>query len=209
MKKVFAILFMMVFVAAHAQNSNMNFKMIHNAYIKDVNDQIEFSSILSESNQYYLIEGTIAFDDEGNCLQSITKNKKVKQSEIADLEAKQKTNNSLSQENYTAVFFIQFQKGDDNSDLMEKSKAVNAKIEEALMISGLGQSYGVSKGENVANVEFEVTQQDKALQVIMDVLKAGNMLNHCLIGKRVYLEEEDYNYHIFYPIAFSGTVNPY
>ena len=205
MKQFLIILSVLVFSTAYAQEHKAEFKIINSSYSKDVNDQIEFANITQDGTQYYLTEGKIAFDNDGNCLQSITKKEEVKESKIAALVSKQKSDLGLSQEGITPVFYIQFQ----GADAVGRSQDIATKIDNLFMSKGFGQTYGLSEGDGVSNVEFETTQKEQALTSIMNILQAEKLLQHCIIGQRVYLDGDDYNYHIFYPIGFEGVVNPY
>ena len=56
---------------------------------------------------------------------------------------------------------------------------------------------------------FEVKDWEKALSLALEILNTENVLENCLVGRRLYLEEEDWNYVIVYPIAFDGMFYPY
>lgn len=104
------------------------------------------------------------------------------------------------------MLFIQF-KG--NEDVLNNCQKISEKIDKALMIHALGQSYGLSFGDGTANVEYELTNWDAGLAEVMKVLQQENVLHHVVLGKRIYLTEDDYNYDIFYPLNYSGLVNPF
>jgi len=70
MKKLIAILFM--FSVAFTINAQ-EYKIINAVYSIESDDIISFSRIIKNEKVNHLTEGEIAFDNDGNCMESISK----------------------------------------------------------------------------------------------------------------------------------------
>jgi hypothetical protein len=189
----------------------VNINFISSDYTSESSDVIEFNKIVQDSVNYYHIEGKISFDSDGNTIQTITKNKIISKKDVdAIVVALKKKNYRHNFNNYNKVLYIQLRaKNEGDSDISDLGLSVSDKIEKALFNGNLGISYGTAMGDGVANMEFEVKDWEKALSLALEILNTENVLENCLVGRRLYLEEEDWNYEIVYPIAFDGMFYPY
>ncbi len=78
-------------------------------------------------------------------------------------------------------------KDESNIGVLDLALSISDKTDKAMMMNNFGFGYGISMGDNVANMEFEVTDWDKALQMTLEIINNNNLLNNFIIGKRLYL----------------------
>lgn len=214
MKYLITIIFTVFLFGLHGQETSGNqsfLKIVSSNYRSLTADLIEFGRIVQDSGTFYLTEGTIVFDNDGNTIQTITKNKVIDEKDVEKTLAALKSENyKPAPGNFPKVFFIQLQpKKGDSVNVLDLRLQISDKIDRKLMTNNLGTSYGADKGDGVANIEIEVNDWDRALPLIIETLINEDVLNNCVIGKRVYFEEDDYNYELIYPIDFNGSIYPY
>ncbi len=188
---------------------NTKLHIIKSFYSKDSPDAVSFYRIVQDSGSIYYTAGKLNFDTEGNVIQKIIKNKKINKNKLEKYISKASKGRSVEIiKDSPKVIFIQL-KTKDNPDLFQKRKIISKKIEDKLTANNLGTSYGIDKGDNVINLEVEVNDRDRSLAIIIEVLKEENALQHCIIGKRIYIEADDYLFEIIYPIDFEGQFYPF
>ncbi len=198
----------------NAQNSissgeKTKFNIVKSFYKKNNSDAISFNRIIQDSNSLHYMVGRISFDAEGNVTQKIIKNKKINKNKLQKYIDKASKGGSVEIiKDSPKVIFIQI-KTKNNPELLQKRKIISKKIEDKITAGNLGASYGIDIGDNVINMEVEVNDWNRSLAIIIDVLKEEKALQHCIIGKRVYIEKEDYIIEIVYPVDFEGQFYPF
>lgn len=83
---------------------------------------------------------------------------------------------------------------------------IEVQIDEALQLKNLGEWFAGDMGAG-ANMLFFITDWDKATEVVMEILKQKNLLDHVLITKRIGTSEVDWNYEVVYPLEYEGIFN--
>jgi hypothetical protein len=83
---------------------------------------------------------------------------------------------------------------------------IEGEIDEALQSKNLGEWFAGDMGAG-ANMLFFITDWDKANELVMEILKQENLLDHVLITKRIGTSEADWNYEIIYPLEYEGIFN--
>ena len=81
------------------------------------------------------------------------------------------------------------------------------KIHEKLESNGLGEWIADDLGPGGANMLTKVTEWEKSIQLILDILNQENLLYKGLLVKRMITAEDDWNYEIIYPIDYDGEFN--
>jgi len=193
-------------------DKNTQVSIISSYYKFDnISTTIEFSRIVQTASDYYNIEGKISFDPEGNTIQKMTKKDVIKKDDIPTIESKlEEKNFKQNIVNSPVVLFIQIQAKNNNElNISDLENSISETFDEQFTSKNLGTSYGTALGDGVINLELEVTDLNKALNLTLNILENKNLLDISLVGERVYIEEEDWNYEIFYPIDFDGSFYPY
>ena len=216
MSRILIIVFINVMFSTglFTQNSirdkkDQNFKIIKSFYTKDSPDEISFYRILQDFGSLYYTKGKAAFDADGNVIQKIIKNKKISQNNLEKYIAKASKGRSLEIiKDSPKVIFIQLETR-YNPEIFAKRKEISKKIDDRLKVDNLGSSYGIDIGNNVVNMEFEINDWNDAFSIILNILQKEKVLQHCIIGKRVYIEADDYLYEIVYPIDYEGEFYPF
>ncbi|VAX28780.1 hypothetical protein MNBD_IGNAVI01-2922 [hydrothermal vent metagenome] len=183
-----------------------NFTILSSGYKIVETEKIEFNRIVKYLDKFYHIEGSVSFDDEGNTLQTISEKKEISEDDIKSISANMKNEDFKSTLfNDQQVVLVHFVSKDLNSLRTE----ISHKIKEELVKNDLWESSDISMFDGTVNLEFEVKDWNKALSLIYKFLIEEKIIEKCLIGKRVYFEEEDYNYEVVYPIDYEGSFYSY
>ena len=80
------------------------------------------------------------------------------------------------------------------------------KIHEKLESIGLGEWIADDLGPGGANMLSKVTEWEKSIQLILDILNQENLLYKGLLVKRWITSEDDWNYEIIYPIDYEMSI---
>lgn len=83
---------------------------------------------------------------------------------------------------------------------------IEGQIDEALRGESLGEWFAGDMGAG-ANMLFFINDWDKANEVVLEILRQENLLDHVLITKQVRTSEEDWNYEVVYPLEYEGVFN--
>jgi hypothetical protein len=83
---------------------------------------------------------------------------------------------------------------------------IEGKIDDALQRSNLGEWFAGDMGAG-GNMLFFISDWDKANDVVMEILKQENLVDHVLITKRIGTSEDDWNYEVVYPLEYEGIFN--
>jgi len=95
----------------------------------------------------------------------------------------------------------------DEMELLDKRQEIEDKLSKALENKKLGEWFAGDLGPGGGNMLYTVTDIDKSLQIILDVLQQNKLDKNVLIGRRVLVEKDDWFYEVIYPIEYSGDFN--
>ena len=161
-----------------------------------------FKRLISLNGTTYYIEGNITFDDEGKTIQKLDKFKKnTKYTKIEDSNYVQMSKDPTFKE-YTGIIYIQFKNIKQDKEHIKKVVSLLDK-ELELNNSAVNNDFNFDKGVGIA--EYFVKDFDVAFQTIFGTLQKEGMTDDILLGQRVYMDGDDYNVEILYPIKYEGT----
>jgi hypothetical protein len=107
------------------------------------------------------------------------------------------------------VLFVQIQPTGfkDEMQLLDKRQEIEDKLSKALENKKLGEWFAGDLGPGGGNMLYTVTDIDKSLQIILDVLQQNKLDKNVLIGRRVLVDKDDWFYEVIYPTKYSGDFN--
>ena len=107
------------------------------------------------------------------------------------------------------VLFVQIQPTGfkDEMQLLDKRQEIEDKLSKALENKKLGEWFAGDLGPGGGNMLYIVTDIDKSLQVVREVLQQNNLDKNVLIGRRVLVDNDDWFYEVIYPTKYSGEFN--
>ena len=189
--------------------AKVNIEYISSNYKNETEDKIEFSRIVKDSSSLNLIEGKIHFDQYYNTLQTITNKEAISESEIDSIKSNLKGKGYRENfDNIGKIIFVQMQpKNENDLQVLDLRHSIEEKINEELINNRLGEWIAGDLGPGGANMLFEVTEWDKSIQLILNILNQEDLLDKSLIMKRLNTAEDDWNYEIIYPIDYDGVFN--
>ncbi|GLB48738.1 hypothetical protein Y10_11060 [Neptunitalea sp. Y10] len=193
----------------HKPTEKVDIKYVSSNYKNETEGIIEFSRIVKDNSNLNLIEGEISFDENYNTLQKITNKRIVSESELDSIKSSLKIKGyRKSFDNIGKIIFVQMQpKNENDLQVLDLRHSIEEKIHEKLNSNGLGEWIAGDLGPGGANMLFEVTEWEKSIQLIMDILNQESLLDKSLIMKRLNTAEDDWNYEIIYPIDYNGVFN--
>jgi hypothetical protein len=107
------------------------------------------------------------------------------------------------------ILFVQIQptaaKGD--LDFLDLRQETEDKIGKALENQQLGEWIAGDLGPGGGNMLFEVTNLERSLKVVLQVLQQNGLEKNIVIGKRVNIDENDWFHEVIYPSRFTGVFN--
>lgn len=214
MKNIGIILLTIFALSCNNQTNNkptkkVEIKYVSSNYKNEAEGKIEFSRIVKDSSNLNLIEGEISFDENYNTLQKITNKRIVSESELDSIKSSLKDKGYReSFDNIGKIIFVQMQpKNENDLQVLDLRHSIEEKIHEKLNSNGLGDWIAGDLGPGGANMLFEVTEWEKSIQLIMDILNQESLLDKSLIMKRLNTAEDDWNYEIIYPVDYDGVFN--
>lgn len=83
---------------------------------------------------------------------------------------------------------------------------IEGKIDARLQSMNLGDWFAGDMGAG-ANMFFFVDDWKKSTDIVMEVLKEEELLDHVLIAKRIMTTEEDWGYEVVYPTGYQGVLH--
>lgn len=187
----------------------MDIKYVSSNYKNETEGKIEFSRIVKNNSRLNLIEGQISFDENYNTFQKITNKRIVSESEVDSIKSTLKNKGYReSFDNIRKVIFVQLQpKNENDLQVLDLRHSMEEKIHEKLNNNELGKWIAGDLGPGGANMLFEVTEWEKSIELIMDILNQENLLDKSLVIKRLNTAEDDWNYEIIFPIDYNGVFN--
>ncbi len=107
------------------------------------------------------------------------------------------------------VLFIQIQPTGfkDEIQLLDKRQEIEDKLSKALENKNLGKWFAGDLGPGGGNMLYTVTDIDKSLQIILEVLQQNKLDKNVLIGRRVLVDKDEWFYEVVYPTKYSGDFN--
>jgi len=107
------------------------------------------------------------------------------------------------------VLFVQIQPTGfkDEMQLLDKRQEIEDKLSKALENKKLGEWFAGDLGPGGGNMLYTVTDIDKSMQIILDVLQQNKLDKNVSIGRRVMIDTNDWFYEVIYPTKYSGDFN--
>ena len=107
------------------------------------------------------------------------------------------------------VLFVQIQPTgfSDEIQLLNKRQEIEDKLSKALENEKLGEWFAGDLGPGGGNMLFTVTDIEKSLQLILQVLQNNKLNKNVLIARRILIDEGDWFYEVIYPTRYSGDFN--
>ena len=107
------------------------------------------------------------------------------------------------------ILFVQIQPTgfEDEMQLLDKRQEIEDKLSQALEPKKLGEWFAGDLGPGGGNMLYTVTDVNKSIKVILQVLQDNNLYKNVLIGRRVLLDKDDWFYEVIYPTKYSGDFN--
>ncbi len=214
MKNIGIILLTFLFWGCNSQTNKkptekVDIEYISSNYKNETEDKIEFSRIIKDSSTLNLIEGEIRFDGNYNTLQTIKNKRIISETEIDSINSNLKRKGYRDNfDNFGKIIFVQMQpKNENDFQVLDLRHKVEEKIHKKLKSNGIGEWVAGDLGPGGANMLFEVTEWNKSIPIIMNVLNQEGLLKNSLIMKRLNTAKDDWNYEIIYPIDYDGVFN--
>jgi hypothetical protein len=179
------------------------------SFYKNDSDTIEFVRIVKDSSNVRQITGTISFDSNYNTCQKIIQIKNIQTNEMEKIESELLEKGYRSKfDNKKNLMFIQIRPKDLNDlKVLDLRHKMETKIESRLSKNGIGEWVAGDLGPGGANMLFEVSDWDNAFQIVIELLNSEGLINNCLISKRLYTADDDWNYEVVYPTDYNGIFN--
>jgi hypothetical protein len=131
------------------------------------------------------------------------------QQELDNKKTELQSNYNWTPFNGNEVLFVQIQPTGfkDEMQLLDKRQEIEDKLSKALENKKLGEWFAGDLGPGGGNMLYTVTDIDKSLQIILEVLQQNKLDKNVLIGRRVLVDKEDWFYEVIYPTKYSGDFN--
>jgi len=173
-------------------------------YYKSLESKTFYKSLISFDSTTYYVEGHIFFDDEGRTIQKLDKFKKdVNYTKIEDSDyVPMSMDPDPMFKDYEGMAYIQFKNIEGNKEHIEK---VIARLDEELMHNNSAVNNDLIFDKGVGIAEYFIKDFDVAFQTIFSLLEEEGLINDILLGQRVYVDGDDYNVEIMYPLKYEGT----
>ena len=141
--------------------------------------------------------------------QAFTSVKRLTQQELDNKETELQSNYNWTPFRGDEVIFVQIQPTDfkDEMQLLDKRQEIESKLSKALENEKLGEWFAGDLGPGGGNMLYTVTDIDKSLQIILDILQQNKLDKNVLIGRRVLVAKDDWFYEVIYPTKYSGDFN--
>lgn len=110
---------------------------------------------------------------------------------------------------HSDVLFVQIQPKDFKNEIevLDKSHEIEAQLSRVLESRKLGEWIASDVGPGGGNSLYKVIDIDKSLEILVTVLNENKLDKSVLIGRRVFVTEDDWFYEVIYPAEFSGVFN--
>ncbi len=194
---------LVIFLSCIALAQETKIKILDSKYYyKSSESKTFYKSLISLDSITYYIEGNISFDNEGRTIQKLDKFKKdVDYTKIEDSDYVSMSMDPMFKE-YDGIVYIQFKKIEGNKEHIKK---LIARLDEELMHNDSAVNNYLDFDKGVGIAEYFSKDFDVAFQTIFSLLEEEGMIKDVLLGKRVYMDGDDYNIEILYPLKYEGT----
>ena len=177
---------------------------------KKTDSIIYVARALTNSNgkfDLYLYEINISIPEGAK--QTLTSVQQLTKHELDNKKAELQNNYNWTPFIGNEVLFVQIQPTGfkDEMQLLDKRQEVEDKLSNALENKNFGEWFAGDLGPGGANMLYTVTDIDKSLQIILEVLQQNELDKNVLIGRRVLLDKDDWFYEVIYPTKYSGDFN--
>ena len=161
-----------------------------------------FKRLISLDGTTYYVAGHISFDDEGRTIQKLDEFRK--DAGLTKIEGDDYVPNSKDPmfQEYAGIAYIQFKNAEGNR---ERIKNVVARLNNELMQKNAAVDNDLNFDNGVGIAEYFMKDPGVTFQTIFDLLEEEGMIDDVLLGQRVYMDGDDYNVEIFYPLKYEGT----
>ena len=126
--------------------------------------------------------------------------------------------NELNEQGYQKIkfddlvtLFVQIHspknKTDKLLDVFDKYHELQEIFDKPIYERHIGQFVASDLGAGF-NLLYNVWDEKKGIDVIMEVINSNQLAEQTIIAKRVYKTEQSWDYQVIYPKKFNGTFNP-
>jgi hypothetical protein len=107
------------------------------------------------------------------------------------------------------VLFVQIQPTGfkDEMQLMDKRQEIETLTSKALQDKKLGEWFAGDLGPGGGNILYRVSDINRSIEIILNVLQQYELEHDVLIGRRVLVDKADWFYEVIYPTKYSGDFN--
>lgn len=107
------------------------------------------------------------------------------------------------------VLFVQIQPRGfkDEMQLMDKRQKIETITSKALQDKKLGEWFAGDLGPGGGNSLYEVSDINRSIEIILNVLEQNGLEHNVLIGRRVLKDKADWFYEVIYPTKYAGAFN--
>jgi len=107
------------------------------------------------------------------------------------------------------VLFVQIQPTGfkDEMQLMDKRQEIETLTSNALQDKKLGEWFAGDLGPGGGNILYRVSDINRSIEIILNVLQQYGLEHNVLIGRRVLIDKADWFYEVIYPTKYAGDFN--
>lgn len=141
--------------------------------------------------------------------QNFTSVQQLTQQELNNKKTELQSNYNWTPFKGNEVLFVQIQSTGfkDETQLLDKRQEIEDKLSKALENKKLGEWFAGDLGPGGGNMLYTVTDVEKSLQVVLEVLQQNELDKNVLIGRRVWVDKDDWFYEVIYPSKYLGNFN--
>ncbi|MFD1001211.1 hypothetical protein ACFQ21_17920 [Ohtaekwangia kribbensis] len=183
------------------------------SFYKKTNDTIEFKRILTDGATSKIQSGYIFLDDNTLTHQKFSSVQQLTNANIFDSLKTQFKADGFAEKLFDDrdVMFVQIvpdsaMDEEDASGFINLRHNIEEEIDARLKTNNLGEWFAGDMGAG-ANMLFFVDDWTPAMEIVMEVLREENLLDHVLITKRIATAKNEWNYEIVYPTEYEGIFN--
>lgn len=189
-------------------------RQILESFYKKISDTIEFKRILSDGTTLKIQSGNIFLDNNALTHQKFSSVQQLSNSvNILDSVRTQFKASGFAEKIFDDrdVMFIQIVPDTamnelDALEFLNLRRDIEEKIDARLQTKNLGEWFAGDMGVG-ANMLFFVDDWNPSMEIVIEVLKEEELLDHVLITKRIMTAKDDWNYEIVYPTEYQGIFN--
>ena len=192
-----------------------NDSRIVNTFYKIDHDTIFFERLLSNNSELILQSGKVFRDKNYHTSQALNSTKRLTLTNaIVDSLTAHFTSQGLSTQiggESQRVLFVQIVPDTvmgtiDVFRFLNLRHQVEDEIDKSLRNKMLGEWVAGDLGAG-ANMLFHVNDWNRATELVLEILKEEELIDHVLVTKMIMISEEEWNYEIIYPVEYQGIFN--